>query len=478
MLSTCVTARIQKDAQKGTVTKVPVIATQFGSTSGSRARTLSVNSRSVQQAQGEQNGGNFLAQVKMEVQARLLQEINLSVLLALGDDEKVERLLEQAITLFLEEVAVPLNTAEKKVLVQEILNDILGLGPLESLFNSDDINDILVNGPDNVWIERNGLLERTDITFRSEEHLLHVINRIVAPLGRRVDESSPMVDARLPDGSRVNAVVPPLAQDGPMLSIRRFGSSRYTLPDLVRLGTVTDPSAEFLRLAVVSRLNILVSGGTSAGKTTLLNVLSGYISDSERIVTIEDTAELRLQQTHVLRLESRPDNAEGRGAISQRELVRNSLRMRPDRIIVGEVRGAEALDMLQAMNTGHDGSMTTLHANSAQDAIARLETMVLLSGIELSQQSIREQIGAAFHLVLQVKRLADGSRKVVNISEVLGMEGNHVLLNELFKFRQANIAESGRIVGCLEATGNRPSIASRFEDAGVPCPDSLFSKRA
>lgn len=445
-------------------------------TGAGRVRNLNIALRGRPQEFAHRTEGPLPGRVKMLVQSRLLQEINLSVLLTLGDDEKIEHLLNQAISLFVEEVQVPLNAAEKKAIASEILNDILGLGPLEPLFESDDINDILVNGPRSVWIERNGRLEQTSIKFRDEEHLLHVINRIVAPLGRRVDESSPMVDARLPDGSRVNAVVPPLAQDGPMLSIRRFGSARYSLADLVRLGTLSEQASEFLERAVGARMNILVSGGTSAGKTTLLNVLSGYISNRERIVTIEDTSEMRLQQTHVLRMESRPDNAEGRGAISQRELVKNSLRMRPDRIIVGEVRGAEALDMLQAMNTGHDGSMTTLHANSAKDAIARLETMVLLSGIDLNQTSIREQIGSAFHLIIHIRRLADGSRKVGSISEVTGMDGPVVRLSELFTFQQSAISEDGRIAGKLEATGVPTCNARRFEDSGIVCPASLFEK--
>lgn len=431
------------------------------------------------------------SRIRLKVQAQLLQEIDLTVLRSMQDTAHANHLLEKAVGIILDEVEPLLTTEERTTLLTEILNEISGLGPLEPLFDDPEINDILVNGPDSVWVERRGRLEQTDVTFRDDEHLLHVINRIVAPIGRHVDESSPMVDARLSDGSRVNAVVPPLAQDGAVLSIRRFNARQFTLADLVELETLSESAAEFLQLAVFARLNILVSGGTSAGKTTLLNVLSGCISNTERIVTIEDTAELRLQQAHVIRMESRPDNAEGRGTISQRALVKNSLRMRPDRIIIGEVRGPEALDMLQAMNTGHDGSLTTLHANSARDALSRLETMVLLSGINLSQGSIREQIAAAFHVIVQIKRLPDGSRRVTGISEVLGIDGTTIMLSDLFKYelKTANLDRDGLRSGFppdsdlqtsrtpegkLLPTGNVTVNSHRFEDAGVICPPRLF----
>jgi pilus assembly protein CpaF len=390
-------------------------------------------------------------------------------------NQALEQAIEEIVRLILEEENLPLTAGERETLARDVMHETLGLGPLEPLLADPEINDILVNGFNSVWVDRNGRLQETSIRFSSEEHLLHVINRIVARVGRRVDESSPIVDARLPDGSRINAIIPPLSLEGPVLSIRRFRPTPFHMEDLVARGAFSTQISEFLRYAVAARLNILISGGTSAGKTTLLNVLSENISDSERIVTIEDTAELRLQQRHVIRLESRPANIEGRGAINQRELVKNALRMRPDRIVVGEVRGAEALDMLQAMNTGHEGSLTTVHANSARDALSRIETLVLLAGVELSQRSIREQIGSAFDLIIQIKRLPDGARRVVSVSEVTGVQDGLISLQELYTFKHSETdASNNKIAGKHLPCGLRPSCLEKFKEAGIELPVSLF----
>ncbi|PWT96743.1 MAG: pilus assembly protein CpaF [Candidatus Melainabacteria bacterium] len=386
----------------------------------------------------------------------------------------LESAVERAVHVLLDEDRLPISAAEREKLARDVLYETLGLGPLEPLLSDPEINDILVNNCDSVWVDRNGRLVETDIHFKDDDHLLHVINRIVARIGRRIDESSPIVDARLPDGSRVNAIIPPLALDGPVLSIRRFRKQGFELDDLIKQATLSIDMAEFLRCAVKARLNILISGGTSAGKTTLLNVLSRHISDAERIVTIEDTAELKLQQRHVIRLESRTANVEGQGLVSQRELVKNALRMRPDRILVGEVRGGEALDMLQAMNTGHEGSLTTVHANTPRDALSRLETLVLLSGIELSQRSIREQIGSAFNLVVQIKRLPDGKRRIVSISEITGVQEGVISMQELFEFRQSHIDSSGNVVGEHFACGIRPYVQDKFREAGIDLDNRLF----
>jgi pilus assembly protein CpaF len=416
---------------------------------------------------------DFKDELKARIHRRLLESIELSSLL-LQDEKSLAVLIEQTVQQLLAEEKLPLTNEQKQELATAVLNETLGLGPLEPLLQDPDINDILVNGFDNVWVDRNGRLVPTEIRFKDEEHLLHVVGRVVARVGRRIDESSPIVDARLPDGSRVNAIIPPLSLDGPLLSIRRFRPTPFEFEDLVKSGAISEQMSEFLRLAVQARLNIMVSGGTSAGKTTLLNVLSGHISNEERIITIEDTAELRLQQRHVLRLESRPSNVEGRGAVAQRELVKNALRMRPDRIVVGEVRGPEALDMLQAMNTGHEGSLTTIHANSARDALSRLETLVLLSGIELHQRSIREQIASALDLIVQVKRLPDGTRKVVGVSEVTGVQESMISLQDLYLFKQTELTKQGKVVGTHNACGLRPYVEHKFRDAGITLPASLF----
>jgi pilus assembly protein CpaF len=413
--------------------------------------------------------------LKSRIHTQLVENIDVRALTMLDQSDALEAAIERAVHVLIDEEKLPLTAEERTKVARDVLYETLGLGPLEPLLSDPQINDILVNGSMSVWIDRDGRLEETNIRFKDDNHLLHVIGRIVARIGRRVDESSPIVDARLPDGSRVNAIIPPLAIDGPSLSIRRFRAIAYTQNDMIDKGTMSAKMAEFLGLAVQARLNILISGGTSAGKTTLLNLLSSYVSDSERIVTIEDTAELRLQQRHVVRLESRPSNIEGQGSVTQRELVKNALRMRPDRIIVGEVRGPEALDMLQAMNTGHEGSLTTVHANSPRDALSRLETLVLLAGIDLSQRSIREQIGSAFDLIVQIKRLPDGSRRIVSISEITGVADGLISMQELFEFRHEGLDSSKRALGKHTACGLRPYHESKFRDINIELAPDLFT---
>jgi pilus assembly protein CpaF len=368
----------------------------------------------------------------------------------------------------------PLTLSEREVLTTDVLNELFGLGPLEVLLRDQAISDILVNRFDQVYIERNGVLELTEVVFKDDRHLLRIIERIVSAVGRRVDESSPMVDARLADGSRVNAVIPPITLDGPVLSIRRFRTDKMGANDLVERDSLTEPMLDFLQASVASRLNVLVSGGTGAGKTTLLNVLSGFISDKERIVTIEDAAELVLRQRHVVRMETRPSNIEGKGAVKQRDLVINALRMRPDRIVVGEVRGEEALDMLQAMNTGHDGGLTTIHANGARDALHRLDTMVAMASLNIPERAIRQQIASAINLIVHVTRLSDGRRKVTGVSELTGMEGDVITTQEIFLFERTGIGEDGRVKGCFRATGIRPKCADRIVASGKMLPGEMF----
>jgi pilus assembly protein CpaF len=370
--------------------------------------------------------------------------------------------------------STPLSLSERENLVVDVLNELFGLGPLEALLRDQDISDILVNRYDRVYIERNGKLEETDVVFRDDRHLLQIIERIVSSVGRRIDESSPMVDARLRDGSRVNAIIPPLALDGPALSIRRFRTSRLGAQDLVDRETLTQPMLDFLRAAVASRLNIIVSGGTGSGKTTLLNVLSSFISNLERIVTIEDAAELMLRQRHVVRLETRPPNIEGKGSVRQRDLVVNALRMRPDRIIVGEVRSDEALDMLQAMNTGHDGGLTTIHANSPRDALYRLDTMVAMSSLNIPEKAVRQQTASAINLIIQVTRLSDGTRKVTGITEVTGIEGEMVTMQDIFVFERSGLRRDGKVCGRFRATGNRPRCSERLASCGIQLPVDMF----
>jgi pilus assembly protein CpaF len=370
-----------------------------------------------------------------------------------------------------------LNRSERERLIEEVLDETFGFGPLEILLKEEGVADIMINGPKHVFIEKNGRIHRSNVVFRDNEHLLQILDRIVSKVGRRIDETSPMCDARLPDGSRVNAIIPPLALDGPSLTIRRFGSNPLTLEDLLRFGAFTPEMVMLLEGAIKARLNMIISGGTGSGKTTLLNTLSSFIPSDQRMITIEDAAELQLQQEHVLRLETRPANIEGKGRISATDLVRNALRMRPDRIIIGECRGPEALDMLQAMNTGHEGSLTTIHANTPRDAVSRLETMISMGGLEMPVRALRQQFSAAVDLIIQANRLQGGPRKVTHITEVLNMEQDTVIMQDIFLFIQDGIDEDGRAYGHFEATGVRPSFMGRLESAGVRLPANLFSQR-
>jgi pilus assembly protein CpaF len=414
--------------------------------------------------------------LKVRLHQRLLEKLNLSVLDQVPQEE-IRAGVGGIVRELLVEDGVALNAREYQRLVDEILDEVQGLGPLEPLLKDPTISDVLVNTHAQVFVERSGQLELTPVRFSDDRHLLRIISKIVSAVGRRVDESQPWVDARLADGSRVNAMIPPCAVDGPLLSIRKFSRVPLTVERLIEIGTINEAMAEVLSRVVRSRLNVLISGGTGSGKTTTLNALSSFISNSERIVTIEDAAELQLQQTHVARMETRPPNIEGRGEVTQRDLVRNALRMRPDRIIVGEVRGAEALDMLQAMNTGHEGSMTTIHANTPRDALSRLEQMIGMTGIDFPMRSMRAQIASAIHVVVQIQRLSDGTRRMVSLQEITGMEGEIVSMQEIFGFRRTGIDGEGRIQGHFVATGIRPKFARRFEEWGMPLPENLFEPR-
>lgn len=426
------------------------------------------NGRLVSTALADRNHG-----LKASIHRRMVERINLANLDSVPP-ETLRAQIRQIITSLLSEENIPLSEDHRRELEQEILNETFGLGPIEPLLHDPDVADILVNTYKQVYIEKFGRLEMTDITFDDDDHLMKIIDRIVSKVGRRIDESSPMVDARLPDGSRVNAIIPPLALDGPILSIRRFGVRTLDLKDLLEIGSISPGMAELIKGSIKARLNMLISGGTGSGKTTLLNALSAFIPVEERVVTIEDAAELQMLQPHVVRLETRPPNIEGKGRITQRDLVRNSLRMRPDRIIVGEVRGDEVLDMLQAMNTGHDGSLTTIHANTARDALHRLETLMLLSGVNLPTTAMREQISAALDVIIHVARLSDGVRRVVSVCEIVGMEHNVVAMQEIFAFRKTGISEAGKVLGHYEATGIRPKFADRLKISGISVPSSLF----
>jgi pilus assembly protein CpaF len=412
-------------------------------------------------------------QLKRLIHGKLVDKLDLS---RLGDLEGDT--LRREIRLVVEHLCDTenplLNRSERERLIEEVLDETFGFGPLEILMKEEGVADIMINGPKNVFVEKKGRIVRSDVTFRDNEHLLQILDRIVSRVGRRVDETSPMVDARLPDGSRLNAIIPPLALDGPVMSIRRFRTDKLNAQDLINGLSITEPMMLFLKAAVGCRLNVIISGGTGAGKTTLLNVLSSFISDKERIVTIEDAAELLLRQRHVIRLETRPANIEGKGAIRQRQLVVNSLRMRPDRIIVGEVRGEEAVDMLQAMNTGHDGSLTTIHANSPRDALYRLDTMVAMADLNLPDKAIRHQVASAINLVIQVSRMADGSRRVTNISEITGMEGEVITMQDIFVFERSGINAQGKVMGRFRATGIRPKASERLAAAGVQLPIQMF----
>ncbi len=412
-------------------------------------------------------------ELKANVHRKLLNRLNLEAL-ANVDRSRAESEIRTLLGTLLAEENVPISLGERETLYSELLDDVFGLGPLEPLLRDPGISDILVNTCRHVYVERGGVLERVQTTFQDDTHLMRVIDRIVSGVGRRVDDSSPMVDARLPDGSRVNAIIPPLAVDGPLLSIRRFPAERLRADDLVNLRALTRPMLEFLAHCVRAKLNCLISGGTGAGKTTLLNVLSGFIGDRERIVTIEDAAELQLHQEHVARLETRPPNVEGKGAIRQRQLVINALRMRPDRIVVGEVRGEEALDMLQAMNTGHDGSLTTVHANTPRDALSRIETMIATGAMNLPERAMRQQIASAIQIVVQQTRLSDGSRKVTSVSEITGMEGDIITMQEIFLFEKVGITQDGKVIGRFRATGVRPKCCERLRASGIHLPADMF----
>ncbi len=421
---------------------------------------------------------NPLIQLKAQVHDRLVKAIDPQLLKESEDPanaEAIKALVEETIISVCREEEPDLPRAQQARLTEEVLSEVLGFGPITGLLEDETVSEIMVNGPKKIYVERQGRLALTGVTFRDEGHLLQIIDKIVSPLGRRIDESSPMVDARLPDGSRVNAIIPPLALNGPTLTIRKFARDPLTIKDLIRFGTINEQMAQFLEACVKVRLNIVVSGGTGSGKTTSLNVLSSFIPPDERIITIEDAAELQLRQEHVISLEARPANIEGKGQISIGDLVRNSLRMRPDRIVVGEVRGGEALDMLQAMNTGHDGSLTTGHANSPRDMLSRLETMVLMSGMELPVRAIREQIASAIDLIIQQARLADGSRRITHITEVQGMEGDVIVLQDLFVFDQKGVDTDGKIWGELRSTGIRPKFWEKFDLAGIELPPDLFA---
>ncbi len=411
---------------------------------------------------------------KHRIHQKLLKMMDLSLLSSV-EEQQTRLQIREILQRLMDEESVPLNAVARQRLVKQIQDEILGLGALEPLLSDPTISDILVNGHDSVYVERQGRLELTDVRFDTEAHLRNIIDRIVSSVGRRIDESSPMVDARLKDGSRVNAIIPPLAIDGPILSIRRFAIDLLSMEDLITLNTVTPMIGSVLQGVVRARLNVLISGGTGSGKTTLLNVLSGFIPADERIVTIEDSAELQLQQPHVVRLETRPPNIEGKGEVAQRDLVRNSLRMRPDRIVVGEVRGAEALDMLQAMNTGHDGSLTTVHANSPRDALSRLEHMVAMTGLSLPVKALRAQLASAINVVLQTERQEDGRRRLVSVQEINGMEGEIITMSEIFKFQRHGIDAQGNVLGEFRATGIMPRFYERLEERGIDVGREMFN---
>lgn len=414
-----------------------------------------------------------MGELKVELHKRLLENLNLAALEHATEAElkaEIAAISGEAMT----EMSVALNSAERQSLHQELYDEVMGLGPLEPLLKDDTVSDILVNGPNQIFVERFGKLALSDVTFKDEKHLLRIIDKIVSAVGRRVDESNPYVDARLADGSRFNAMVPPIAVDGSLVSIRKFKKDKLAIDDLVRFGAFTEEMAAYLQAAVATRLNVIVSGGTGSGKTTTLNALSSFIDNSERILTIEDTAELQLQQTHVGRMESRPPNVEGKGAVTQRDCLRNALRMRPDRIIVGETRGEEVIDMLQAMNTGHDGSMTTIHANNARDGISRLENMVAMAGIEMPLKAVRSQIASAVNLIVQASRLQDGSRRMVSITEITGMEGDVISMQEIFRYERLGLAPDGKIIGRFTATGVRSHYSDRFRQWGYDLPASIY----
>ncbi len=426
---------------------------------------------------GPDNGQMSFEQLKRLIHGRLVDKLDLT---KLGDmqSDVLQREIRSVVEHLCDSENPLLNRSERDRLINEVLDETFGFGPLELLLKEDDIADIMINGPKNIFVERKGRIEKSKVVFDDEDHLRAVLDRIVSRVGRRVDETCPMVDARLPDGSRLNAIIPPLALDGTSMTIRKFGHNPLTIEDLLRYGAFTPEMVMLLEASMKARLNILISGGTGSGKTTLLNILSSFIQNDQRIVTIEDAAELQLQQEHVLRLETRPPNMEGKGQVTARDLVRNALRMRPDRIIIGECRGPETLDMLQAMNTGHEGSLTTIHANTPRDAIARVETLISMGGIEIPIKAVRQQFAAALDLIIQVNRLQGGPRKVTHITEVLNMEQDTIIMQDIFEFVQDGVDETGRAFGHFEATGVRPSFVERLEQSGIRLPHNLFSGRA
>jgi len=427
-------------------------------------------------SQSPVNNSKSFEDLKRHIHAKLVEKLDFTRVKDLASDA-LRRDIRRVVEHLCDTENPLLNRMERERLIDEVLDETLGFGPLEALLKDPTISDILVNGPKCIYVERRGKLEKSDVTFRDNDHLMQIIDRIVSKVGRRVDETSPMVDARLPDGSRVNAVIPPIALDGASLSIRRFGSNPLKLEDLLNYKAFTSEMAMLMEACIKARLNIIISGGTGCGKTTLLNTLSSFIPNDERVITIEDAAELQLQQEHVVRLETRPPNIEGKGAVTTRDLVRNALRMRPERIIIGECRGAETLDMLQAMNTGHAGSMTTLHANSVRDALARLETMIMMAGFELPVKAMRTQIASAVDLIIQANRLQGGPRRITSITEVMNMEQDVIIMQEIFRYRQLGIDQNGRAYGQFEATGVRPSFINRLEAKGVKLPSNMFQER-
>jgi len=414
------------------------------------------------------------SELKTKIQNKVIGDLDIDFTEISEDNEELKAEIQMIISKNIEKESLNLTSAQKKKVQEELLNEIIGFGPITSFLNDPDVTEIMVNGPKQIFVEKNGKLTLANAVFKDNNHVLHVIKKIVGAIGRRIDESSPMVDARLKNGSRVNAIIPPLAIDGPSLTIRKFAEDPFLVDDLVGFGTLNSKMAELLRACVEGRLNIIVSGGTGSGKTTTLNVLSSFIPEDERIVTIEDAAELQMIQTHVVRLETRPPNIEGKGEIAIRDLVKNSLRMRPDRIVVGEVRSGEALDMLQAMNTGHDGSLTTAHANSPRDMLSRLETMVLMSGMNLPIKAVRDQVSSAVDLIVQQSRLQDGSRKITYVTEVLGMEGDVIILQDIFKFNQRGIDSKGKVIGDFEFTGIIPRFLKQLRNHGIELPQSIF----
>jgi pilus assembly protein CpaF len=415
-----------------------------------------------------------LNELKFTLHQRLIEELDPNKLEGLGKEKAREAVEQAARTLIAQEMPGIVGTTRDE-LVSAVADEVLGFGPIEPLLRDASISEVMVNAPDTVFYEKEGRLYLSSVRFRDDQHIMRIVERIVAPLGRRVDESSPMVDARLPDGSRVNIIIPPVAPKSPTVTIRKFRADKMTISDIVATGAMTNELAEFFRACVQAKLNIIVSGGTGSGKTTMLNALSSFIPDTERIVTIEDPTELQLQQGHVVTLEARPPSLEGKGEVTQRDLVRNSLRMRPDRIIVGEVRGPEAFDMLQAMNTGHEGSLGTVHANTTRDALARIENMVMMAGFELPVKAIREQMQSAIHVVIQIARFPDGTRKVISVAEVSGMEGQVVTMQDLFRFEQTGVDTDGRVLGELRTTGIRPRFSEKFEVSGIHLPPDLFA---